>query len=173
MIAGALALAACAGGSNASSNDPSTTIAEPPSTLPVAPAGKGTIAVAAAVYSFDVTACPPPTPPDPQSTAHIVFALAGAGRTDRGSQFTVQITRTETPGDQMTTSDEILYQDSARIYQAQRVEAGGNITDIRDPKAAEPLLHITGGHVTAKGAMGPPGDAALGTLPVLVDAACT
>jgi hypothetical protein len=170
VLAGAMVLGACSGGSG--SADPSTTIVKPPSSLPVSPAGKGTIAVAASIYPFAVTACPPPTQPDPQTTARVVFALTGAGTTDKGIAFTVLVTRTETPGDQLTTSDEILYQDSARIYQAQRVESGGMLTDIRDPKAAGPLLQIAGGHVTAKGQMGPPGDASLGTLPVVLDGGC-
>jgi hypothetical protein len=72
----------------------------------------------------------------------------------------------------------VFYEDTARIYQAQRVESGGIVTDVRDPKADLPLLAFGEGHVTAKGKMSAPGDDGTDdaghdfTIPLLLDATC-
>jgi hypothetical protein len=138
----------------------------------------GSIALGATVSTFTVGACSPDgEPPDAQGNK-IVFSIAGGGTTASGIAFTIAAHRLETAGDQKTFDDEVVYTDTARIYQARRVESGGIITDVRDPKASSPLLAFGKGHVTAAGKMAPPGDAGIDdkghdfTVPFLLDATC-
>ncbi len=175
-IAIALVLAACSSDDGSDLTDPSDDTAgvlQPPDTLPVSAPGTGSIAVGATVSDLTVTACSPDGEPADPTGARITFALAGEGSTESGIAFTVSVRRRETPGKATTYDDEVLYQDTARIYQAQRVEAGGVVTDVRDEDADRPLLSFGNGHVVAKGKMGPPGDdGTLGTVGLLLDATC-
>jgi hypothetical protein len=181
LLAGLVALGAlvsCSSSTDSSDESTTTTAAEPPASLPVSKPGTGSIAIGAAVSTFAVTACSPSgEPPDAQGN-HVVFGLAGKGTTKAGVDFTVTLRRLETPGDQATFDDEVAYIDTARIYQAQRVESGGTITDVRAPKATAPMLVISMGHVAGKGRMAPPGDTGIDakghdfTIPLLIDATC-
>jgi hypothetical protein len=161
-----------------SSDDRSTSsttgsVLQPPATLPVSAPGSGSIAVGATVSGLTVTSCSPEGTLADETGARISFALTGEGETESGIAFTVSVRRRETPGKATTYDDEVLYQDTARIYQAQRVEADGVVTDVRDEDADRPLLSFADGHVVAKGKMGPPGDdGTLGTVDLLLDATC-
>jgi len=174
-----LLLAACsADDDDGTAGEAATSELAPPS-VPQAPAasgpGTGTIVIGAAPQPFAVTACAlEPDPAEPEA-ARALLALTGAGTTSRGDAFTVEVQRFATTLGEVTTyTDTITYEDPARILQAQRIEVGGQVTDLRDPSAASALLRPRQDGVSGAGLAGAPGDDAddEGVVGVALDAAC-
>lgn len=145
-----------------------------PDIPPPSPAGTGVVVVGGTTSSFAVTACrlePDPTQP---AGARALVELDGAGTTGSGVPFTVEVQRFATGTDVVTYTDTITYTDAGRILQAQRVEVSGQITDLRDPRAATALLRTRDGGLSAAGLAGGPGDAAGddGLIGIALDATC-
>lgn len=127
--------------------------------LPAAPAtSTGVVVLGGTTSSFAVTTCRlEPDPAEPEG-ARALISLEGAGTTGSGVAFTVEAQRFATGTEVVTYTDTVTYSDAARILQAQRIEVGGQVTDLRDPKAATALLRTQAGGVTAAGLAGAPGD---------------
>ena len=100
--------------------------------------------------------------------------LTGTGTTASGAAFTVAVQRFATGTDVVTFTDTVTYSDSARILQAQRIEVNGQVSDLRDPKAASPLLRTRSRGVAAVGLAGAPGDGPddEGIIGLALDATC-
>lgn len=155
----------------------SSTLARP--SIPDLPApssaGSGSVVVGGTTGSFTVTSCRlEPDPADPVS-ARVVVAVAGVGTTASGVAFTIEVQRFATGDDVVTFTDTVTYSDTARILQAQRIEVGGQVTDLRDPKAATSLVRTRKDGVTASGLASAPGDGADdgGLMGLALDATCT
>lgn len=147
--------------------------------VPEAPAatepGTGTIVIGAAAQPFDVTACDLEPDPEEPEAARALLVVTGAGSTSRGDAFMVEVQRFATTlGDVTTYTDTITYEDPARILQAQRIEVGGQVTDLRDPSASTALLRPRADGVSGAGLAGAPGDDAddEGVVGIAVDATC-
>jgi hypothetical protein len=138
-------------------------------------AGAGTIVVGATTSTFEVTGCRlDPDPAAPEAARALVVAT-GAGTTSRGDPFTVELQRFATTLDDVVTyTDTIAYTDAARILQAQRIEVGGQVTDLRDPDASSSLLRPRADGVSGAGLAGPPGGSAAdeGVVGLAVDLTC-
>lgn len=145
-----------------------------PDIPPPSRAGTGVVVVGGTTSSFAVTACrlePDPTQP---AGARALVELDGAGTTGSGVPFTIEVQRFATGTDVVTYTDTVTYSDAGRILQAQRVEVRGQVTDLRDPKAATALLRTRDGGLSAAGLAGGPGDAAgdEGLIGIALDATC-
>lgn len=123
-----------------------------------APAGTGVIVVGGTASSFAVTTCRLEPDPAAPAGARALVTLSGAGTTGSGVAFTVELQRFATGTGVVTYTDTVTYTDSGRILQAQRIEVNGQVTDLRDPKAATPLVRTGAGGVTASGLASAPGD---------------
>jgi hypothetical protein len=149
-----------------------------PQTAPPAPdvsePGTGSVAVGGAVATFEVTDCRTEADPDEPEAAQTLVAVTGAGTTDSGVDFTVEIARFATGTDVRTFTDSITYSDPARILQAQRIEVAGEVTDLRDEGATSALLTVRPDGVSGRGLAGPPGSTAAdeGITGIAVDATC-
>lgn len=139
-----------------------------------APAGTGVVVVGGATSSFGVTACRLEPDPAQPAGARALLELDGAGTTGSGVPFTIEVQRFATGTDVVTYTDTITYTDAGRILQAQRVEVSGQVTDLRDPRAATALLRPRDGGVSGAGLAGGPGDAAddEGLIGIALDASC-
>lgn len=180
-VAALVAVSACSSssgdGDDAGAPDPTVAgdaDATVPDIPPPSPAGTGVVVVGGTTSSFVVTACrlePDPTQP---AGARALVEVDGAGTTGSGVPFTIEVQRFATGTDVVTYTDTITYSDAGRILQAQRVEVSGQVTDLRDPKAATALLRTREGGVSAAGLAGGPGDAAgdEGLIGVALDATC-
>jgi hypothetical protein len=174
-----LLLTACSSDDDASPADAPATSEVGPPTAPAVPAagapGTGTIVVGGTASAFDVTSCLlEPDPADP-AAARALLAATGAGTTARGDAFTVEVQRFATTLGEVTTyTDTITYEDPARILQAQRIEVGGQVTDLRDPSATSALLRPRPDGVSGAGLAGAPGDDAddEGVVGLAVDVTC-
>jgi hypothetical protein len=174
-----LALAGCSGGG--ADDDGATlgsTEAPAPPSVPDIPApaatGTGVVVVGRTSSSFAVTSClltPDPTAP---TAARAMVELAGAGTTASGVPFTIEVQRFATGADVVTFTDTVTYADSGRILQAQRIEVNGEVTDLRDARAATALLRTRADGVSAAGLAGPPGGSATddGLIGIALDATC-
>ena len=107
---------------------------------------------------FEVTSCRlEPDPSEPEG-ARALVAVAGEGKTSAGVPFTVEVQRFSTGTDVKTFTDTVVYTDSGRILQAQRVEVNGQVTDLRDPDATSALLRLRDDGVSLSGIASGPGD---------------
>lgn len=138
------------------------------------PAGTGVIVVGGITSSFAVTACRLEPDPAAPAGARALVTLTGAGTTGSGVAFTVELQRFATGTGVVTYTDTVTYADSGRILQAQRIEVNGQVTDLRDPKAATPLVRTRAGGVTASGMASGPGDGPDdgGLIGLALDASC-
>lgn len=179
-----IALAACssddqepASGPETGGEDPSATDT-PSVTAPAAPepspSGTGVVIVGGAASPFEVKECRlQPDPSEPEG-ARTLVAVAGAGTTERGVAFTVEVQRFATGTDVQTFTDTVVYSDTARILQAQRIEVSGQVTDLRDPDATSALLRLRSDGVSLSGLASGPGDdqEAGGLIGLALDATC-
>lgn len=174
-----LLLTACSADDDASPADETAAPDVAAPSVPEPPAagepGTGTIVIGGTAAAFDVTACAlQPDPAEPEA-ARALLAVTGAGTTSRGDAFTVEVQRFATTlGEAVTYTDTITYEDPARILQAQRIEVGGQVTDLRDPSATSALLRPRPDGVSGAGLAGAPGDDAEdeGVVGIALDATC-
>lgn len=164
------------GGSPGGTGDPSPAASGSriPSVPPASPAGRGAVVVGGTTSSFAVTACRlEPDPAEPEG-ARSLLELDGAGTTSSGVPFTVKVQRFATGTAVVTYTDTVTYSDAARILQAQRIEVGGQVTDLRDPDASSALLRLREGGLSAAGLAGGPGDGPddEGIIGIALDASC-
>lgn len=178
----AVALTACAGGDD-SAGGPDTAGGEPtlaidrpdvPALPYPSPAGTGVVVVGGTASSFAVTSCrlePDPTEPE---AARALATLTGAGTTGSGVAFTIELQRFAAGSQVVTFTDTVTYADAGRILQAQRIEVGGQVTDLRDPDATTPLVRLRPGGVTAAGLASGPGEGSDdgGLIGLALDATC-
>lgn len=179
LAVGVLAVGACSGGGDDDEPGLGTTAAPTPATVPAAPsapaAGSGVVVVGQSTTTFTVTACtlePDPTAPE---GARVLASLAGEGMTQGGVAFTVEAQRFSTGTAAATTyTDTVTYSDAGRILQAQRIEVGGQVDDLRDPDATSPLLRPRVDGLSAAGLAGAPGEGAdaEGIVGLAVNATC-
>jgi hypothetical protein len=175
-----VALVACSDGDDGSGS-PGTTAggsgpaaAEVPALPTPSAPGTGTVVVGGTTSSFALTTCElEPDPAAPEGARALVL-VEGAGTTGSGVAFTIELQRFATGADVVTYTDTVTYADSARILQAQRIEVGGQVTDLRDAKATSSLIRLRADGVTAAGLAGAPGDAAddEGIIGLALDATC-
>jgi hypothetical protein len=171
-------LAACSGGSADDGATLGSTEAPATPTIPdvpaPSPAGTGVVVLGGATSSFAVTSCRLEPDPAVPAAARTMVELAGAGTTASGVTFTIEVQRFATGTDAVTFTDTVTYADSGRILQAQRIEVNGEVTDLRDARAATALLRTRAGGVTAAGLAGPPGGSATdeGLIGLALDATC-
>ncbi|MET0728994.1 MAG: hypothetical protein ABWZ76_11925 [Acidimicrobiales bacterium] len=146
-----------------------------PEALPPSPTGTGVVVVGGSTSSFAVVECRlEPDPAEPEA-ARALVSLEGAGTTGSGAAFTVELQRFATGlNDVVTYTDTVTYTDSARILQAQRIEVGGQVTDLRDADAASPLVRTRDDGLSAAGLAGAPGDGPddEGIIGLALDASC-
>jgi hypothetical protein len=164
-LAGILLLGAvaCSGGDDGGGDGATLGSTEAPAaaTVPAVPAvteaGTGVVVVGGTTSSFAVTACNlEPNLAEPEG-ARTLASLEGAGTTGSGVAFTVEVQRFATGTDVVTYTDTVTYTDAARILQAQRIEVRGQVTDLRDPKAATALVRTRDDGLSAAGLAGAPG----------------
>ena len=176
-----LALAACSDGSDdAAAPDAGDTSASAPAGLsvpdapPASAPGTGVVVVGGTSNDFDVTSCRLEADPSEPEGARTLVAIAGEGTTGTGVPFTVQVQRFATGTDVQTFTDTLLYSDSGRILQAQRIEVNGQVTDLRDPDATSALLRVRADGVSASGIASGPGDDQEdgGLIGIALDATC-
>jgi hypothetical protein len=132
-----------------------------------APDGTGVLSIGGIRRDFDIGTCRRAAN-DPE------LVIRGEGRTDSGIPFTVEVQRFVSGDDPVTITDLVSYEDTARILQAQRVEVEDVITDLRDPRAGEPLLELRRGGLSGAGIAGPPGtrDGDEGLVGIALDITC-
>lgn len=174
----ALLVAACSDGGTDDGATLGSTAAPTAPTIPPAPpasaAGTGVVVIGGTTSSFAVTACRlEPDPAEPEG-ARALVSMQGAGTTGAGVEFTVEAQRFATGADVVTYTDTVTYTDAARIIQAQRIEVGGQVTDLRDPRASTSLLRTRAAGLTAAGLAGAPGDGPedQGIVGLALDATC-
>lgn len=141
--------------------DDTSTVAAPeiPEVPPSGDPGTGTVVLGGAVAPFTVSSCRLEADPSQPAAARALVELTGKGTTAQGTGFTVELSRfATTVNDVVTYTDNVSYTDSARILQAQRIEVGGQVTDLRDADAATPLIRTRPDGVSAAGLAGAPGD---------------
>lgn len=138
------------------------------------PAGTGVVVVGGTSSSFAVSECRLEPDPAAPAAARALVAVKGAGTTGSGVAFTVELQRFATGTGVVTYTDTVTYSDGGRILQAQRIEVNGQVTDLRDPKAATPLVRTRDGGVTASGLASAPGDGPDdgGLIGLALDASC-
>jgi hypothetical protein len=174
----AVGVTACSSGGDDSGATLGSTLAPGVPTVPALPppsaAGTGVVVVGGTTSSFAVTSCRlQPDPAEPEG-ARALVALAGAGTTGSGAAFTVELQRFATGTDVVTFTDTVTYSDTGRILQAQRIEVNGQVTDLRDPKAASALVRPRSDGVTASGLASGPGEGTDdgGLIGLALDATC-
>jgi len=177
-----LAAAACSSGSDgaappATGGDGTGSTIERPTVPDVpgeSPPGTGVVVVGGTTSSFAVTDCRLEPDPAAPAGARALVALKGAGTTGSGVAFTVELQRFATGTGVVTYTDTVTYADGGRILQAQRIEVNGQVTDLRDPRAATPLVRTRAGGVTASGLASAPGDGPDdgGLIGLALDASC-
>lgn len=150
-----------------------TEVTAPPAPPP-SPAGTGVVVIGGTSSSFAVTACQlEPDGSEPEG-AQTLLLVTGTGTTGGGVAFEVTARRFAAGAEPVTYTDTIGYQDTARILQAQRIEVGGQVDDLRDPDATSSLLRPRADGLSATGLAGPPGEGAGadGTVGLALDATC-
>ena len=160
------------GGTAPGSSEPAAVTA-PPAPAP-SPPGTGIVVVGGASHPFEVTECRlEPDPSEPEG-ARTLVAVTGAGTTERGVAFTVEVQRFATGTEVQTFTDTVVYADSGRILQAQRIEVGGQVTDLRDPGATSALLRVRSDGVSLSGVASGPGEDQEdgGLIGLALDATC-
>ncbi|MGH3482853.1 MAG: hypothetical protein ACRDPQ_06415 [Nocardioidaceae bacterium] len=183
-LASALAVAVlvatgCSGGDGEDELSPGTTGEVTTPTAPAipapSPAGAGVVVIGGTTSSVAVTECRLEPDPAVPEGARPLLLVKGAGTTGRGVPFTVEVQRFATSLDgAVTFTDTIAYTDAARILQAQRIEVGGEVMDLRDPEATSALLRPRADGVSGAGLAGAPGDDAddEGVVGIALDLTC-
>lgn len=183
LVAAVLFAAACSDGDSGSPSTPTDTGGGPqvsvgrpdvPSVPSPSPAGSGVVVVGGSASSFEVRSCELEPDPAAPAGARALLAVTGAGTTGAGVPFSIELRRFATGTDLVTFTDTLTYTDSARILQAQRIEVGGQVTDLRDPSATSALVRPRAGGVSAAGLASAPGDAVgdEGLIGIALDATC-
>lgn len=182
LASASLALTVVAACSGSGADDDGATLgstgAPVPATIPdvpgPSPAGTGVVVVGGTSSSFAVTSCRLEPDPAAPTAARAMVEVAGAGTTASGVAFTIEVQRFATGTGVVTFTDSITYSDSARILQAQRIEVNGEVTDLRDERAATALLRTRADGVSAAGLAGPPGTGSAdeGLIGLALDATC-
>lgn len=141
-----------------------------------APPSAGTgVLVLGEQRTFEVTSCRLEPDEREPAGARTLLAASGAGTAASG-EFTVEVRRFVTGTDVVTYTDTITYEDGARILQAQRVEVAGQVTDLRAPEAASPLIRPRDDGLSVSGIAGPPGgspEQAEGNVGIALNLTCT
>ncbi|MGK2948914.1 MAG: hypothetical protein ACSLFP_10090 [Acidimicrobiales bacterium] len=150
-----------------------TKVTAPPAPSP-SPAGTGVVVIGGTSSSFAVIDCLLEPDGSEPAAAQTLLLVTGTGTTGGGVAFEVAARRFATGTDPITYTDTIGYQDTARILQAQRIEVGGQVDDLRDPDATTSLLRPRADGLSAVGLAGPPGAGAGadGTVGIALDATC-
>lgn len=164
----AVAVAVLVGACSSSEDDEpaiGSTLAPTPVTAPELPAppaaGSGVVVIGGTSATFTLSACQVAPDPAAPEGARALAILSGQGTTGAGVAFTVEAQRFSTgTGAATTYTDTVTYSDSARILQAQRIEVGGQVDDLRDPDATTSLLRTRADGLSAAGLAGAPGDGA-------------
>jgi hypothetical protein len=177
----ALVLAGCSDGSDDASapdtgdrSEVSVSDGSAPAAPPVSPAGSGVVVIGGTSSEFEVTSCRlEPELSEPEG-ARTLISLAGAGTTEAGVAFDVEVQRFSTGTDVQTFTDTVVYSDAGRILQVQRIEVGGQVTDLRDPDATSALLRVRDGGVSLSGTASGPGEDQEdgGLIGLALDATC-
>jgi hypothetical protein len=179
-VVAALAAGACSGGDGDGDDLGTGTTGEvtaptAPAVPAPSPAGTGVVVIGGTTSSFAVTECRlEPDPAAPEGARPLLLAK-GSGTTGGGVPFTVEVQRFATgAGAAVTFTDTIAYTDAARILQAQRIEVGGEVMDLRDPDASSALLRPRADGVSGAGLAGAPGDDAddEGVVGIALDLTC-
>jgi hypothetical protein len=175
-----LALAAC--GDDGGEDDGATlgdTVAPTEVTAPELPdasaSGTGVVRVGGVSSSFAVIRCELEPDPAAPAAAQPLLLVTGEGTTAGGVPFQVEVQRFATGSDVQTFTDSVTYTDTAKIIQLQRVQVGGETTDLRDSDARGTLLQTRADGVAAAGIGGPPGSVEgedAGLVGMAVDATC-
>lgn len=183
MVVAAIALAVGAGCADDDAGDQAEGPAAPdeaeqPVSAPSSPEpsdpGTGTVVVGATSSPFDVETCRLEADPAQPAGAQTLVSITGAGTTPDGIAFTLEVQRFATGTDVRTFTDTVVYSDAARILQVQRVEVGGEVTDLRDPDATGPLIRLRADGVSLSGLASGPGEDQDdgGLIGLAVDATC-
>ena len=161
------------GGRAPESSEPAAAVTAPGAPAP-SPPGTGIVVVGGASHPFEVTECRLEPDPDQPEGARTLVAVTGAGTTERGVAFTVEVQRFATGTEVQTFTDTVVYADSGRILQAQRIEVGGQVTDLRDPDATSALLRVRADGVSLSGLASGPGEDQEdgGLIGLALDATC-
>ena len=179
LLATTLAVACSAGDDGASgpltsggSDRPASVSAPQPP--PPSAAGTGVVVVGGTSSPFDITACALEAQPTEPEGARALVRVEGTGTTATGIGFTVEVQRFATGTDVQTFTDTAVYADSGRILQAQRIEVGGQVTDLRDPGATSALLRLRADGVSLSGLASGPGEDHDdgGLIGLAIDATC-
>lgn len=179
--AGALLMAGCSDGSDDASgpdagdtSEASVAEVSAPAAPPPSPAGTGVVVIGGRSSELEVTSCRLEADPSEPEGAQTLVSIKGEGTTEAGVPFTVEVQRFATGTDVRTFTDTLLYADSGRILQAQRVEVNGQVTDLRDPDATSALLRLRDDGVSLSGIASGPGDDREdgGLIGVALDATC-
>ena len=154
-----MALAACSDDDEGGApDDPLLTTsaaAQPPATLPddVA-AGEGALVLGDELYTLDVVCELEPTT---DASTGITTELLVDGGDEIGT--IVSISRQSTVGDVPTITDTVAVQRDDAVIESQRVDAGGQLIDLRLPNATSRLIEVTegaaGSVIRAQGVFGP------------------
>ena len=168
-------LTGCGSGSEpddaASGAQPTTTSVapsiEPTGELPdfLPDPGSGVLVLGRAeAVTLEVTACSidPAAAPDGQVPAELL-SLTASGTTADGVAVTLDVSRFRSLGASPTVTDTVTVVEGDpgqpdRALVAQRFEVAGQVTDLRDVDADDPLLRITGSSVEGGGVFAPPGE---------------
>ena len=173
-VAGVMLLGGCTSGASDGGGKPSALAPSVTSIPPESPPGTGVVVIGGAPSTFTVDSCRlEPDPAEPE-LARALVVMKGSGTTKAGVDFTIELQRFSTGADVVTYTDTMTYSDSGRILQAQRIEVGGQVTDLRDAKAATALLRTRAGGVRASALASAPGERAKdgGLIGLALDATC-
>lgn len=179
--AAAALLAACSGGSDEATAPDTGDTSEvavsgvsAPAAPPASSAGTGVVVIGGTSSAFEVTSCRlEPDPSEPEG-ARTLISVEGSGTTAAGVSFTVEVQRFSTGTDVQTFTDTVVYADTGRILQVQRIEVGGEVTDLRDPEATSALVRVRADGVSLSGLASGPGEDQEdgGLIGLALDATC-
>jgi hypothetical protein len=142
-----------------------------PAVPAASPPGSGVVVLGGSQSRFTVTECQLTAGADPAT----LVLVTGAGTSANGVPFQVEVRRAASAAAAETFTDTITYTDTARIFQLQRFEVAGEVSDLRDPSARGTLLRVRADGLSASGLAGPPGTGAdldEGIVGMALDASC-
>jgi hypothetical protein len=151
------AFAACGGDDDSATDDlvATTSGSHPPATLPddVAP-GEGALVLGDELYTLDVVCELEPTT---DASTGVTTELLVDGGDEIGT--VVSISRQSTVGDVPTITDTVAVQRDDAVVESQRVDAGGQLIDLRLPNPTSRLIEVTesadGNVIRVQGVFGP------------------
>jgi hypothetical protein len=151
-----MALSACSGDDGAPDDSVLTTAGpQAPATLPddVA-AGQGALVLGEELYTLDVVCELEPTT---DVSTGVTTELLADGGDEIGT--VVSVSRQSTVGDVPPVTDTIAVQLDDTVIESQRVDAGGQLIDLRLPNPTSRLIEVTEGEdgsvISAQGMFGP------------------